>query len=89
MNRHLRKVSNSTKWPPPSRAAAVSIFFVHYIIIKHMVVRAGKEHFLSVLFQLKIYMPERVSLQIVLDNPLQKPLAFKTPCCAVSKCSSC
>lgn len=54
-----------------------------------MVVRAGKEHFLSVLFQLKIYMPERVSLQIVLDNPLQKLLAFKTPCCAVSKCSSC
>lgn len=43
MNRHFRKVSKSAnKWPPPSRAAAVSVLFVHYIKIKHMVMRAGK-----------------------------------------------
>lgn len=45
-NRHFRRVSKSNKWPPPCRAAAVSIFFVHYIRGKHMVLRAGTEHFL-------------------------------------------
>lgn len=45
-NRHFGKVSKSNKWPPPCRAAAVSIFFVHYIRGKHMVLRAGTEHFL-------------------------------------------
>lgn len=74
-NRHFGKVSKSNKWPPPCRAAAVSTFLGASIWCWEL----ARSTSFPALLQLKLYMPGAASLQIVLDNPLQKLLPLKLP----------